>query len=358
MKDTPLINEVFWLRCIACIAVTFRHALNNGYVHYTEMSGYHSIVYIMFNFVLFGVPVFVFISEFLLANKYSVRLPKGFIKKRLKILAIPYIFMSIVFAIFEIENWTFRNFFTEVSKNLFLGESTVYFIIIIFQFYILHILFRNHLSRLSPRLVIPIAFIINVIYLSIFNFTNPPDNSIGEYFWNPGYWMPFVGWLFYFVLGFYCGQNYSHVIHFIRKNKFIVLILPVVFFSIILINNKYLLLDQDSKRFDMLLFATSIIFLLLLITSFRRKVPKIVIFVSNYSFSIFLLNDFFYKLLLPISPPDFLNIFTYSSLVFLLSIISSVALSFIFNKFWFGKYLVGNVMKFNSGSISKIVKSA
>src|SRR5699024_6588573 len=70
MKNRQLLTEVFWLRSFACLAVTLGHAIHSGYTLYVEPSIYHGGIYLINMSVFFGVPVFVFISEFILANKY------------------------------------------------------------------------------------------------------------------------------------------------------------------------------------------------------------------------------------------------------------------------------------------------
>ncbi|MCL6574482.1 MAG: acyltransferase family protein [Bacillus sp. (in: Bacteria)] len=358
MKNQTLINEVFWLRSIACIAVLVGHALKNGYSHFAEPSSLQSLSYLLYMAILFGVPVFVFISEFLLANKYSIGVPRGFLKKRLKILVLPYLFMSTIYSFFEVEVWNVQNILFETSKNIFLGESTIYFILIIFQFYLLHISFSKILSQLSPKIVLPISFIVNVLYLSVFNFVDPPDNSFAQYLWDPGYWMPFLGWIFYFTLGYYCGKSYELVLSLLRKYNKLVLCMPAISFSIFLVMNKLLLIDQNSKRIDMLLFATSMIFLIMYFSSFIKTIPRIIMLISNYSFSLFLLNQLFFNLLLPLTPPTFMNILSYSFSVFILSLLCSIIVAYFLNKFPFGKYLVGNIMSFKIEKSPSIKQSA
>lgn len=346
MSKSPLIHEVFWLRCIACLAVTFGHGIQNGYSQFTEASFYHTITYILYMAILFGVPVFVFISEFLLANKYANGVPEGFLKKRLKVLLIPYVFMNIVYALFTVETWTVTSFIIRVSRNIFLGESSIYFVLIIFQFYLLHMLFSKYLNRLSPKVVLPVTFVINFAYLAFFNFVEAPDHAFAAYLWNPGYWMPFVGWIFYLALGFYCGRNYQAVLNMLRKYSKVVLVMPVISLLIMLFMNKYLLIAQSSKRIDMLLFASSMIFLIMYLSSTVKQPPKIVMVISNYSFSIFLINQFFFLLLLNLKPPAFLNVLSYSIMAFIVSIVLSIGTSYLLNKVSIGKYLIGQSMSF------------
>ncbi|MFD1040626.1 acyltransferase family protein [Virgibacillus byunsanensis] len=351
MNSQSIINEVFWLRCIACLAVTLGHSIHNGYFFYPNPTISHSGLYILQMAVLFGVPVFVFISELLLANKYTERVPNGFMKKRVKILLLPYLVMSIVYTFISIENWTLQDVLIRLVISTFLGDSAVYFILIIFQFYFLHLFLRNYLTHLPMKFVIPGAFLINFMYLAFFNFVESPNNAIGEFIWTKGYWMPFLGWIFYFVLGFYCGRNYKELLNILRKKW--LLLMPLLALVFMLLMNRAFHLDYDSKRVDMLLYASSVIFFIMYIYSHIKKVPKLVMFISNYSFSIFLLNLFYFRLLRNIKPPDFLNIITYTFLVFLLTLLLCIGTAYLFNQFSFGKYIVGKIMRFKVDNTHK-----
>lgn len=344
MKSQSLINEVFWLRSIACIAVTLGHAINSGYFFYPQPNIFHSVTYVLNMAVLFGVPVFVFISEFLLANKYTEKVPKGFMKRRVKILLLPYLFMSIIYAFTSVETWSLQDVFNRLAASIFLGDSAVYFILIIFQFYLLHLILRKYLNSHSAKFVIPIALLFSFLYLAFFNFVEVPNSVIGHFIWTKGYWIPFPGWLFYFVLGFYCGRNYQEVLNVLRKKW--VFTMPLITLFLMLLMNNFFGLDYDSKRVDMLLYASSVIFLIFYTSSLINKVPKLVMFISNYSFSIFLLNLFYFHLIRYIEPPAFLNIISYTFLGFILILLLCIGTAYLFNQFSFGKYFVGRIMQF------------
>ncbi|MFB4168902.1 acyltransferase family protein [Virgibacillus sp. JSM 102003] len=344
MKNQYLINEVFWLRCIACLAVTLGHAIGNGFYFYLEPSIYHTGLYVLHMAVLFGVPVFVFISELLLANKYTEKVPKGFMKRRVKILLFPYLVMSIVYAFTSVEAWTLQDVTSRLAMSIFLGDSAVYFIIIIFQFYFFHLLFRKYLNRLSAKLVIPIALLINFLYLAFFNFVEAPDSAVGNFVWTKGYWMPFTGWIFYFVLGFYCGRNYQGLLNILRKKW--VIVTPILALLLMLVMNSTFIMDYNSKRVDMLLYSSSVIIFIIYISSHIKRVPRLVMFISNYSFSIFLLNLFYFHLLRLIEPPALLNIGSYTILIFIITISLCIGTAYVFNQFSYGQYLVGRIMTY------------
>ncbi|MED4293012.1 acyltransferase family protein [Priestia megaterium] len=360
MSNKGLINEFFWLRCIACLAVVMGHSFQSSYNYYVQSeeqikSVYIDLYHVLYLGILFGTPVFVFISEFLLSKRYSLNVPKGFIKKRLKFLLIPYAFMSIMYALTEMNKWTIEDLIIESSKNIFFGDSTVYFILIIFQFYFLHLFFNKHLNRLSPKKVIPIAFLINVLYLSIFNFFSPPNFPYAEYVWEKGYWIPFTGWIFYFILGYYCGKNYNQFLVFLHKYKILVISMPVFSFIIVLLLSKFIvIIPWSSKRIDMILYSTSIILFIIYMSSRIKEVPKTVMFISRYSFSIYLLHQFFLMLFPYVKLPTFLNMISYIFCIFVLSISGSVIISYLLNRFSFGQYLVGAVKNYKKEKPLKV----
>ena len=168
------INEIFIVRSIACLAIVLLHSLNYAIVGYREnlttieyfaSSGFGMLFY-------FGTPTFVLISEILIANSYKDSIPKNFLKKRFKLILIPYIIMAIFYSFVDIHlnstPLTFKSFIVESLKNIFLGDWHGYFVLIIFQFYILHVLLHNKLKEWKPKLVLSISFIVNLGYLSFF----------------------------------------------------------------------------------------------------------------------------------------------------------------------------------------------
>src|SRR5690606_21810644 len=119
-------------------------------------------------------------------------------------------FMSLFYAALEtsaLQLSVHPNLFLNFLNNFFLGDFHGYFIIIIFQFYILHIIFTKYLSHFSPKLMLIITFTINFSYLAFFNFVEPFNIPFAENIWTQKSSLPFLGWVFYFALAFYGGRN-------------------------------------------------------------------------------------------------------------------------------------------------------
>ena len=94
--------------------------------------------------------------------RYSTKIPQNFLLKRMKFILIPYA----IFGLFI----TFRLFlgdssdksFWEIFLNIVVeGKFFGWFVLVIFQFYILHRLFYKLLSKANPIFVLVVTFIIS-----------------------------------------------------------------------------------------------------------------------------------------------------------------------------------------------------
>ena len=111
-------------------------------------------------------------------------------------------------------------------KHLLLGDYHGYFILIILQFYVLHYFFHENLKKWSPKIVLPVSFMISALYLGFFNFTPSIQTSVGQYIWDKFYWIPFLGWLFYFTLAYYSGRYYPTFVSYLKSYSRIVCYCP------------------------------------------------------------------------------------------------------------------------------------
>jgi len=335
--------EIFWLRCIACLAVVLGHAAYSGVLLFPENNQSSHLLTAFRMATMFATPTFVFISEFLFAKSYQNGLPRGFFKTRLKYLLIPYLIMAVVYALVFSEYLKVSTISIEIFKNIFLGNFVAYFILIIFQFYLLHFLLHKKMLIWNIKKILLISLLVNITYLGIFNFIPAPSNSLIQYFWNRGHWILAPGWIFYFTLGYYSGRYYDQLLSFLSKHKNKTLMTPFVLLFFVLLLRYLELPDvNSSKRIDVLFYTISIIFLIMFLTSKVKFPPRIVMFISNYSFSIFLLH----KLIVDTMGRIGNNVYIHVLVIFILGITSSVVTSYLLNKFPFGKYIVGKVQHF------------
>ena len=105
--------------------------------------------------------------------------------------------------------------------------------------------------------------------------------------------MIFIGWLSYFLLGFYIGTYYEAFMNKIKDYTWHIII--GAFLSIILCFKLYIGYKHMGriKRVDTPIYVTMVILLFFLFSSYIKYVPKFIVFISNYSYCIYLIHYFF-----------------------------------------------------------------
>ena len=342
------IKEIFMIRCISCLSVVLLHIISMVLMLQAEaLADISHTVDSFRTLLMFSTPAFIFISEFLLARSYPDGVPDGFLKKRGKVIFVPFLFIAAIDALLMTSAMggevTFLAFVQKYLANVFLGNFIGYFILVIFQFYLLHMCFHSFLQKASPKWVLSISFAVTAAYLSYFTFIQPPVVQEEAPF--PFSWVPFPGWLFYFCLAYYCGKNYERFLALLERYRHAVYAAAAVTGCFIVAVSYF---GQDiavtSKRPDILLYSTSIIFLCFHLFSKLKSVPKLIMMISNYSFSIYLLHAFILIFGLVILT-SFESIGTVSAVLLLFSISTGVAvfISWAVNKLKYGYMFVGKI---------------
>ncbi|MGN4126112.1 acyltransferase family protein [Lysinibacillus sphaericus] len=348
----PVVKEIFLLRCVACLGIVFMHGVTLALDMYDlEESPLLFVLTSIQLALMFGTPLFIFISEFVIAYSYPNQLPKKFYDKRIKYIFIPFLFIGILDAALHSIGTNSGEFEKKVFLNLFEGDFHGYFIVIIFQFYFLHPLFVKYIvSKYPAYKVILTAFLINFGYLAFFNFLD-----LYEYFsylpyaeleWSVLNRMPFPAWIAYFVTAYYCGRDYEVFLswlHRFRYQLFVVFLFTLS--SLLAIQFWGFITEIHSKRIDVILYTLSVAFLLFFIASKLQRMPSFMIFISRYSFGIYLLHPLFNILVKGFLSPyvEKLSIFSVVGISFFISTSCSIGVTYILNKWKFGAYLVGQV---------------
>ncbi|PTE94109.1 acyltransferase family protein, partial [Staphylococcus equorum] len=154
--------ELTYTRAIFCIIIVILHTMtgfiNDHHIsHFQKMSA--SFIQVV---LLFATPCFIILSEVLLGMRYSNKVPKNFLAKRTKFILIPYLlfglFVTFKLLLGESSNNSFWNIFLNIVIE---GKFFGWFVLVIFQFYILHNLFYKLLSKAKPVFMLLISFIIS-----------------------------------------------------------------------------------------------------------------------------------------------------------------------------------------------------
>ncbi|WP_433744911.1 acyltransferase family protein [Falsibacillus pallidus] len=356
MKKQP-INELYFIRAIACMSVVGIHSLTMLVSHHTLPQTTVQIARTLQMILLFATPMFILISEFILSYAYPDKLPKGFYKKRFMFIFLPYIMMALVYSFYynSIGSNTIKGFMDISLHNLLQASWHGYFIVIIFQFYFLHTFYNKFLSKTNPWLIVSFSFVINVVYLYIFSFIEPPVNNLqnAEEIWYGYSRLPFLGWIFYFSIAYYGGRNIPLFKEKLQKYRYALMLLVFFAAGYVLYNyHSGTLQIVSSRRIDILIYTVILYVLLFQLTSKLKKAPNFILQISRYSFAIYLLHPLV-QLLTNDLLPDNMNIILYTTIQFTMGIVISILLSMLLNRLPIGFAFIGKLGKVPSYSSYK-----
>ncbi|MCG7379306.1 acyltransferase family protein [Paenibacillus sp. ACRSA] len=363
VKKEKLI-EIYFLRSISCLAIVLTHSIGFSTKFYADLLHSSHVfgrnILDSLNLLLkFGTPMFVFISILLLSYSYRDGIRKGFLFKRFKYIFIPFLIFSGIYSglavsgFLDAENRSFGSLPSVLFQHIFLAGFHGYFVVIIFQFYILFYLFKRHLDQWNPLTVITVSFIINIAYLGFFNFVGKIESiPLSGIIWSSFNWLPFVGWLFYFSLAYYCGRNIEQFKALLAKHKIWVNTLPFVLMGIVLfLYHSGVLPVSDSKRIDMLLLTTFLFFGLYQFASRLQRVPRSLLLISDYSFGIYLVHWFYLHLMAQLLQAASLSLGYFTiPVLFLGALTFSIITVYLLNRVRVGKFVVGQIGKGRSAT--------
>lgn len=337
------IYEIYWIRATACLSVVLIHALTRTYNHYEVPGSTVQLLQTIQILLMFATPMFILISEVISSRVYPDSLPKSFFNKRLKFLFLPYIFTPFLYGLYHliVNNASLEKVRGDILDDILLGAWHGYFIVIILQFMFIHWIYIKWFKNISAWTMLSITFIINVAYLYIANYQTDMLPKIMQE-WLPFVRMPYIGWIFYFTVAYYAGR-YINQLKENRKWAFPFSILATGITGYLLVkiftSGTYTLLS--SVRLDILFYTVSLFFALFYLFSYMPSVPKIIMFISKYSFPIFLLHYLSFNLINLVLPE--MNIKWYALFLFLAGVFGSILLARIINLLPFGKYIVGPI---------------
>ncbi len=352
-----MLEEVFLLRAIACLSIVLLHSITRTYTNEDGIIEYLKLL------LAFGTPAFVFISELVLAHSYPVHTPKGFLVKRIRYILLPYFCFSLVYLFSDtiFNAGTDRPFIINLIRFSFLGEFSGYFVLIIFQFYLLHLFFQRYIfPKFRPITVLSVTALLNFTYLGLFNLSPIPSSVFGVYMWERLYTMIFVGWIFYFAVAYYCGRYYKEMLAILLRWRY-ALIGSVLFTGALVLFT----LEQQwinivsSKRMDMVLFTLSMVFMLLFVSSQLKRIPDWIVRISQTSFGIYLIHPIILSFLqVGFRKVPFLQNSIAGVVILMISaLLLSIAAVYIVNYLPWGSHVIGKIGVGNKPSKQKMQES-
>lgn len=301
-------NEINYLRAIAIIGVLIIHTTDSTAAVKNLTGLTFSLMYIE-ELIRFAVPMFIFVSGFVLYNKYKSELPvKDFYKKRFMSILIPYIIFSVLYCIINTQLGLFPTFtFNSVITSIFnfSASGQFWYIQLILTFYIFYPVIIAYYEITKDRFGI---YILTALFSPILIMY-----ILGSFIPSFGFALstPFK-YLIYFLFGIYINDNYAKICPLLERISMKKVILLVVLIVSLPLVSMFLVVDprcgtQFSNSipyyYQLALVSTHIlhicifIFCLYLLLIYKPRLG-ILQKIGEYSYGIFLVHAFFHDLFL------------------------------------------------------------
>ncbi|MEX6218795.1 acyltransferase family protein [Mammaliicoccus sciuri] len=344
--------KLTYARAIFCLIIVGVHILSR-YLNDVELQDHNRMIVVTFQIlILFGTPCFIILSESLISMVYKDKLPKNFLVKRFKYIMIPYFSIGTFYVYSKYKLGSNEESFWQLFKeNLLIGDWDGWFVMAIFQFYILHLIFHKILSKANPIIMIVISFVISLTHSYLMY-----NNDAYSNWWNDFYPLfhrtNILYWLFYFVFGYYLGKYYNEVLSFMEKKlKWLVVSIVILALSII-----YSIYQNDvtfvqSNRYDIILYS-SLVFIFVLVIS--KKLSKfnisILFFIGEISFFIYLTHKIMLYYMAKYTFHFIDQFFMYNITTYIFALSLSVGLAVVLSFLPFSRFIIGR------NSINSMIK--
>ena len=299
------------IRGILALIVLFHHIaqrINSGYL-FSEFT----------KFGFLPVSVFFFFSGYGLMKKHISEedYSKGFIKKRIPSLLIPYLIVIFLYWLMYAcygEVYSFTDMLDILSRGYIIASASWYIVDIIILYFVFYLSMK--LFKKNNWLIILCNVIFNVILMLLFK-----NISWGEYWYNT---------ILISNLGMLWAFKEETIIKFIKKSYYLVLPMIVLLFSV-LWGNRSLVVKLLNFEFASALVTTiiGILFTLIVIFISRKFIigNKVLNFVGKISLEVYLLQGIFVYIFIKSG-----RIISSDILTSLIVIVLTVVFGYVFNK--------------------------
>jgi len=216
------LSEISYMNLLFCILVVFIHVLSESVTRYDPSTFQFYAVAIPQKLSSFVVQGFLFLSGFKIYKFWKTPFkPITFWIKKTKAIFAPYFLWVLIFYCFFLYKGYLTFNIADLLRRTALGTliSPYYFIVILFQFYLLSPLFVWITNKINSWVVIILSTVISFAstrFLStIFEGFKYSDRT-------------FTTYLIYFVLGCIVAKYYGKICEFLIKNKVLVYLLYFV----------------------------------------------------------------------------------------------------------------------------------
>jgi membrane-bound acyltransferase YfiQ involved in biofilm formation len=303
----PMVPAFDLLRAVACLGVVATHAITIALNEFGDISaGPVGVLRATQMLLMFSTPTFVFLSAAIVGHAYQ-QPPRGFLLRRLRFVAVPFLTMSVMYAVYYAlkdllrsgdSGWFVSEVVSSSLRNL-AGGIHLWFIIPILQFYLLYAVFGRRLSRL-PAGALGVALALNVAYLGYVNLAPPATDAYAQFIGKPWYGLLFPAWCFYFVVGLSVGARYADWAATLNRRLGPTVLIWCACGALLLASffSGWLPLVA-SRRVDVLFYTCSVVALMVAVGARLSRTPGVLWQISRCAFGIYILHPLSLNLVWP-----------------------------------------------------------
>ena len=226
------IEELDFARVIAMAAVITIHVTSTyiGYGSNILVMGMN-LAFILNQLARFSVPLFILLSGASLELSASDDSFSGFLYKRFTKIGVPYLVWTAIYIIYKNQSALGTISFRSLLKTVLLGQAAphLYFVVIIFQFYLLFPFLRRYINQ-APYQSVLFSFAVSYGIQKLFYFRRLGTDLIPSIL-QPYLWLLFPTWIFYFVAGAILSEHRLTLIRKFASQNTVAILLVTLLFS-------------------------------------------------------------------------------------------------------------------------------
>ncbi|WP_055441526.1 acyltransferase family protein [Anoxybacillus suryakundensis] len=360
MKKTPA--ELTVMKSLAFLAVVFQSALLYIMNHHSPHAEEAIMMGMLFHFVKFSAPVFVFLVGFHMAQQKEAIHYRRYVSHKWTELMIPYIVWSFVYFIL----FSSHLHASEVMKQLVLGEAAphLWYVVMIIQFHLLILIIVPFFRWLDQKKYWKSFIIVSsIIYIGFITFISPIVQSESYIHYVD---RTFLAYFFYFCLGGVAAYTLpswrKFVIQAIPLNTFLFLSLFIVVGYELFISQSIFSIDLTEITYlkpSMVLYVTSEIFLLyglsITIVQTKSRLYTALRFIGRYTYGAYIGHVFFLHMFAPMIPTTMYSMLQ-AVILFLITTIASIGICYMVHATPLSLLLIGQTREHRTLSIPTISK--
>lgn len=358
--------EINMLKALAFLAVVLQSAMISYFNQPSVPVEQSVMVALIYTFIKFSAPVFIFVTGFLLFYHHFKRVVyKEFISKKIADTYVPFVIWTVIYSVLFIERPTLTlDWAGVISKQIFVGSAAphLWYVVMVFQFHLLYpvllVVYKKVQMKmeLSKKHTFWGFFLITISYALLLMGMNHyvfDGRYLTEIIYLKYLDRSFLLYSFYFVLGGTAALYLPHWRRMVKRsfhwNSLLFIFLFVwVGYQLLTMGNVFQIeLSYSSPlKPSMFLFITSQIIMLyglsVAIVKSRGVIFRVLNFISKYTFGSYLAHFFFIKMFFSLIG-DFVstNILISSYIVFALTVVTSISFSFLVSNLPFCKMIIG-----------------